>query len=127
MSFSINYITFTTAYPNYFNPPYDQLTITAQIEEILLLYPSIESCLPEEVRLMAVKYAIEMFNMLENQDSGFEVIESVKSRNDAIKYKVRGFSGDLSSNLWGNRLNKLFKTFGCFHYFGKGVPSGCSC
>jgi hypothetical protein len=123
---TLNYDTFTTQYPNYCQPPYDPFTIQTQIEELLLTFPAIETCLPEEVRFLALKHGIEWLNCLDNDESSFYVIDSVKSRNDAIKYKTRSSSGDLASTLHGNRLNRLFKAYGCFHHFSKTSASKCS-
>jgi hypothetical protein len=123
----LDYISFVTKYPVYSNPPYDPDTVEAQIDELLVLFPAIKDCLPDESKLLALKYGVEWLNGLDDDESSFYLVDSVKSRNDAIKYRTRGSSGDLSGSLWGNRLNRLFKTNGCFYYFGKTGASSCGC
>jgi hypothetical protein len=123
----LDYVSFVTKYPVYSSVPYDPDTIESQIEELLVLFPAIKDCLPDTSKLLALKYGIEYLNALENDESSFHVVDSVKSRNDQITYRNRSYSGDLGSTLWGNRLSKLFKTYGCHFYFGKGAASGCGC
>ena len=127
MTLTIDYASFTAKYPVYLSPPYDVGAVTNNIEEILITYPTIESCLPENTRLLAVKYALEDIYYQDNNDNSYGVVEFVKSRNDAMKYKVKGDGFDLSTRLWGARLVRLFKTHGCYHYFSKDVVDCSRC
>ena len=126
----IDYFSFTLKYPAYLNLPYTVQEVTDKIDEALMVFSGIESCLPENTRLLAVKYAVELLYSQECEDGSFGVVEEVKSRNDSVRYSLKGKGGDLVNSLWGGRLVRLFKTNGCYHHFGKVVncpPRGCGC
>lgn len=126
----IDYLNFTLSYPAYLNPPYIPQEVSDKIDEAVMIYPMIESCLPENVRMLAVKYAVEWLYSEECGDGSYGVVEELKSRNDSVKYSLKGKGGDLVNSLWGNRLARLFKTHGCYHSFGKVVncpPKSCGC
>jgi hypothetical protein len=114
----IDFDRFVEKYPMYLNLPYSELDIAGKIEEALVIYPGIVGCLPENVRLLALKYAVEQLICEEGEDGSFQVVEELKSRNDSIKYSLKGKGGDLVNSLWGGRLVRLFKVNGCFHRFG---------
>jgi hypothetical protein len=126
----LDFDSFVGKYPVYLNLPYAELDIAGKIEEALLIYPAIESCLPEEVRLLALKFAIEDLLCQESEDGSYGVIEEQKSRNDSIRYSLTAKGDVLVNRLWGKRLQGLFKTYNCYHYFGKisNCPMGsCVC
>jgi hypothetical protein len=121
---------FVSKYPMYLNLPYSELDIAGKIEEALVIYPSISDCLPANVQLLALKYAVEQLICEEDEDGSFQVVEEQKSRNDSIKYSLKGKGSDLVNSLWGGRLVRLMKTNGCYHHFGKisNCPKGrCGC
>lgn len=126
----IDHFSFTLAYPAYLNLPYTVQEVTDKIDEALMVFPGIEGCLPENVQLLAVKYAVEWLYSQECEDGSFGVMEEVKSRNDSVRYSLKGKGNDLVNSLWGGRLVRLMKTQGCYHHFGKisnCPPKSCGC
>jgi hypothetical protein len=126
----VSFDSFVSKYPMYLNLPYSELGIAGKIEEALVVYPGIVDCLPEKSQLLALKYAVEQLICEEDEDASYQVIEEQKSRNDSIKYSLKGKGADLVNSLWGGRLVRLFKVNGCFHRFGSisNCPKGsCSC
>jgi hypothetical protein len=121
---------FVNKYPMYLNPPYSELDIAGKIEEALVIYPGIIDCLPANVQLLALKYSIEDLICQEDSDGSFGVIEQQKSRNDSVSYSLAAKGNVLVNRLWGKRLQGLFLTYNCYHYFGKisNCPKGrCGC
>jgi hypothetical protein len=128
--FTIDYFNFTLKYPAYLNLPYVEQEVSDKIDEVLMIYPMIEECLPESVRMLAVKYGIEDLYCLECEDGSFGVIEEQKSRNDSVKYSLAAAGNVMVNRLWAKRLQGLLKSYGCYHKFGKVVncpPAGCGC
>jgi hypothetical protein len=125
----IDYLSFTSKYLAYLNPPYTAQDLTDKIDEALMLFPAIETCLPENNRLLATKYAVEYLYSQECPDLSYGVVESIKSRNEAITYSLKGKGNDLVNSLWGGRLVRLLKSHGCYHYFGQKevCPIQCNC
>jgi hypothetical protein len=126
----LDFDSFVSKYPVYLNLPYSELDIAGKIEEALVIYPSINDCLPVNVQLLGLKYAVEDLICQEDSDGSFGVIEQQKSRNDSITYSLAAKGNVLSNRLWGKRLQGLFKTYNCYHYFGKvgNCPKGsCNC
>lgn len=126
----IDYFNFTLKYPAYLNLPYIQQDLSDKIDEAVLIYPMIESCLPENVRMLAIKYAVEDLYCQESENGNFGVVEELKSRNDSVRYSLAAKGDVMVNRLWAKRLQSLFKTYGCYAYFGKVVncfPKGCGC
>lgn len=115
----LDFDSFVLKYPVYLSLPYSELDITGKIEESLVIYPGIVDCLPEKVRLLALKYAIEDLICQEDSDGSYQVIEEQKSRNDSIKYSLAASGNVMVNRLWAKRLQGLFLTYGCYFYFGK--------
>jgi hypothetical protein len=121
---------FVSKYPMYLSLPYSELDIAGKIEEALVIYPGIVDCLPENVQLLALKYAVEDLICQEDSDGSFGVIEQQKSRNDSVSYSLAGKGNVMVNRLWAKRLQGLFKSYGCYHQFGKisNCPKGsCGC
>ena len=126
----VDFDSFVLKYPMYLSLPYSELNIAGKIEEALTIYPGIEGCLPENVRLLALKYALEDLICEEDPDGSFGVIQEQKSRNDAVVYSLAAKGNVLANRLWGKRLQGLFESYGCYHRFGKisNCPRGsCGC
>lgn len=126
----IDYFNFVLNYPMYLNFPYVEQEVSDKIDEAVLIYPMIESCLPEKVRMLAIKYAIEDLYCQQSEDGSYGVIEEQKSRNDSVRYSLAAKGNVMVNRIWGKRLQSLFSTYGCYHNFGKVVncpPKNCGC
>jgi hypothetical protein len=126
----VDFNSFVERYPMYLNLPYSELDIAGKVEEALVVYPGIVDCLPENARLLALKYALEDLICQEESDGSFGVVEEQKSRNDTVKYSLAAKGNVMVNRLWAKRLQGLFLSYGCYHQFGKvgNCPKGsCGC
>jgi hypothetical protein len=109
---TITYNDFITKYPPYGLAPYDQITVEDRLAEIINLFPQIDSCLPEETRLQATYYAFRDLELQEDCDTVLGV-ESITSLNDKVVFSKGKTPYSLNTTMWGNRLGRLFRTYGC--------------
>jgi hypothetical protein len=105
----ITYLTFTTEYPAYAALPYDQTIVEMRLKEISLLFPQIDSCLPEDTRLLATFYAYRVLDLEEDCDMEIGLV-SVSS---------------LNTTVWGNRLARLYRIHGCHVNAAPSKSRGC--
>jgi hypothetical protein len=121
---SISYFSFIQDYPVYAQPPYIQSVIERELKQIAIEFPSIESCLPPDARVLATYFAKRYID--ESEDCQTPVpIKEIATRNDTVKFALAGNGNILGNTVWGSRLNKLFKTYGCFHYSPKSSYDDC--
>jgi len=110
---AVTYIDFIAFWPAYASLPYTQPIVEARLLEISLLFPQIESCLPEEARILATGYAFKDLDLQEDCDSPVG-IDSYSSMNDKVVYSKGKTPFSLNSTIWGNRLTRMFRTHGCY-------------
>jgi hypothetical protein len=109
---TIPYLDFIARWPAYGLPPYDQATVELRLLEISQLFPQIETCLPEESRVLATGYAFKDLELQEDCDTVVGLV-SQSSMNDKVVYQTGKTPFALSSTMWGNRLARMFRTYGC--------------
>ena len=110
----ITYLAFTLKYPAFGLVPYTQGEIEAWLEEVGGLFPQIDSCLPENLRLLATYYALRYLEDQYYSESPAPIL-SISSRLDSITYSLAGKGNELVNNTYGLKLVRLFKTHGCYH------------
>jgi hypothetical protein len=109
----ILYNDFVVKYPQYGIAPYSQDTVTEWLENVFILYPMIQTCLPESNWLLATRYALEHQNLM--QDCDFQGnTKEYSSRNDTAQYVVSKTTFSLRSTLPGRNLYQLFSINGCY-------------
>jgi hypothetical protein len=120
----ITYLTFTTEYPAYAALPYDQTIVEMRLKEISLLFPQIDSCLPEDTRLLATFYAYRVLDLEEDCDMEIGLV-SVTSVNDKYVFKQGKTPFALNTTVWGNRLARLYRIHGCHINAAPSKSRGC--
>jgi hypothetical protein len=123
----ILYTDFILPYPAYGNLPYTEQYVTANLNEIAILHPAIYDCLPEEARMLATYYAFKMLELEADCDATeMSSALSYSSMNDKVVYNRAKNPGALSNTLYGQKLNRLYRIYGCFYYVAKRVtPESC--
>lgn len=121
------YTSFTNQFPVFAAAPYNVVEVTDKLEEADMLFPLIDSCLPESVRLLATKYAVLY---LYNQDNagcyGGKSVVELKSLSDSVRFNVvSGKPYSLDNDTYGRRLVQMFKQYGCDFGVGAGVDRCC--
>jgi hypothetical protein len=109
----IAYADFIVQWPAYANLPYTQPFVESQLAIIAALYPSIEDCLPESVRVVAAGFAFKHMELQDDCDAQVGLV-SVSSMNDKYVYRQGKTPFALNTTLWGSRLSNLFTTYGCY-------------
>lgn len=107
------YLNFISKYPQYGLSPYTEALVTGWLEVVELLYPQISTCLPENSKLLATRYALEHQNLLEDCDYQGNIRE-YSSRNDTAVYVSSKTTFALRSTLPGRNLYQLFRVHGCY-------------
>ena len=120
----ITYLNFTTDYPAYAALPYNQTLVEARLKEISLLFPQIDTCLPEDTRLLASYYAFRVLELEEDCDFDIGLV-SVTSMNDKYIFKQGKTPYALNLTVWGNRLARLFRIYGCHISAAPATVWGC--
>lgn len=114
----ITYANFVDKYAPFGQEPYNQEEIEGWLLEVSELFPQIDGCLHEKVRLQATYYALRYLESQEYCESPAP-IQTVKSRLDLITYSLAAKGDVLVNDRWGNRLVRLFKAYGCYHWIGE--------
>lgn len=123
----ITYLTFTTQYPLFTSIPYTVADVTEKLEEVSILFPAINSCLPENVRLLATKYGVlYLYNQDEAGCYGGKSVVEIKNMNSTIRYNVAsGKPFSLENDTYGRRLLQMFHQHGCNLAIGPGIRQNC--
>lgn len=118
------YEAFILKNPPYGLLPYTELDIRDKLEEVEIAFPQIATCLPLVTHPLATYYAIRYLYEIEDSESPVP-IRNVASRNDQITYALAGDGNILNNTIWGTKLNRLFRIYGCFNRSAKNLTRPC--